>query len=96
MYFKNRDNAQKRVPWEALDIEELHTLAKKDVFCPYYTMKDRINGADVIFMPYNYLLDEKIRENFKMDFDNSILIFDEGHNIPQVCEDAASFSIGSL
>lgn len=45
-------------------------------------MKDRIGGADIIFMPYNYLIDEKIRENFKIAYENTILIFDEGHNIP--------------
>ena len=82
MYFKNRDMAQKRIPWEPLDIEDLHKFAKKEAVCPYYGMKDRIAGADLVFMPYNYLIDEKIRENFKISFENAILIFDEGHNIP--------------
>ena len=63
------------------------------MFCPYYAMKDRASGADVIFMPYNYLVDEKIRENFEINFQNSIIIFDEAHNIAQTCEDEASFSI---
>jgi hypothetical protein len=31
-------------------------------------MKDRAEGADVIFMPYNYLVDEKYRENFDINF----------------------------
>ena len=74
----------------------LHKVSKKECVCPYYTMKDRVAGADLVFMPYNYLLDEKIRENFKISFENTILIFDEGHNIPSVCEDSSSFSIGGL
>lgn len=82
MYFKNRDMAQKRIPWEPLDIEDLHMYAKREAVCPYYGMKDRVAGADLVFMPYNYLIDEKIRENFKISFENAILIFDEGHNIP--------------
>ena len=45
-------------------------------------MKDRVAGADLVFMPYNYLLDEKIREKFDISFENTILINDEGHNIP--------------
>jgi Rad3-related DNA helicase len=34
-------------------------------------------------MPYNYLIDEKIRENFEISYDNAIIIFDEAHNITQ-------------
>ena len=46
-------------------------------------------------MPYNYLIDEKIRENFDIDFSNSIIIFDEAHNITSSCEDMASFMVDS-
>lgn len=28
--------------------------------CPYYIAKELKNDADVIFMPYNYLLDAKV------------------------------------
>jgi len=58
-------------------------------------MKDRAAGADVVFMPYNYLIDDKIRENFEISFKNSIIIFDEAHFITSSCEDVASFSIES-
>jgi Rad3-related DNA helicase len=53
------------------------------MFCPYFASKDRAQGADVIFMPYNYLIDDKIRENYKIDYTNAIIIFDEAHNITQ-------------
>ena len=44
-------------------------------------------------MPYNYLIDEKIRENFDIDYRNSILIVDEAHNIGGICEEVASLDI---
>ena len=44
-------------------------------------------------MPYNYLIDPKIRENFKIDYENSIIILDEAHNVEKVSEDVASFEI---
>ena len=78
-----------------MDIEELHKVSKAKIFCPYYAMKERITGADIIFMPYNYLVDEKIRENFDLDFENSIMIFDEAHNITSTCEEQSSFLIDS-
>lgn len=58
-------------------------------------MKDRVAGADIVFMPYNYIIDEKIRENFELNWENSVIIFDEGHNIPSTCEESASFSVES-
>lgn len=44
-------------------------------------------------MPYNYLIDEKIRENFEINWDNTILIFDEAHNISQTAESVTSFEV---
>lgn len=44
-------------------------------------------------MPYNYIVDPKIRENYKIDFENSIIILDEAHNIEKVSEDVASFDL---
>jgi len=44
-------------------------------------------------MPYNYLIDPKIRENFKIAYENSIIILDEAHNIEKVSEEVASFEI---
>ena len=44
-------------------------------------------------MPYNYLIDPKIRENFKVNYENAIIIMDEAHNVERVAEDVASFEI---
>lgn len=44
-------------------------------------------------MPYNYLVDETIWKNYSIDLENTILIFDEAHNITQVQEEASSFEI---
>ena len=46
-------------------------------------------------MPYNYLIDEKIRENFDVPYQNSVIIFDEAHNIASCAEECASFEIKS-
>jgi len=55
--------------------------------------KDRVAGADLIFMPYNYLIDEKIRENYGIEYKNSVIIFDEAHNIAPCSEEVSSFEI---
>ncbi len=61
--------------------------------CPYYTARNLKDGADVLFMPYNYLLDKKLRKSNNIDLTNSIVIFDEAHNVERVCEDSASAEI---
>ena len=93
LYFKNRDKADDIMSWEPHDIEELHRIAQKQQVCPFFANKDRASVADVIFMPYNYLVEEKIRENFEIGYANSVIIFDEAHNIAPVTEEVSSFQL---
>jgi len=78
---------------EIMDIEDLHKLGKKHNFCPYYMSRELYQSADVIFLPYNYLLDTKIRNSLDIDFNGSVIIFDEAHNVQKLCEETASVSI---
>lgn len=56
-------------------------------------MKQRITQADIAIIPYNYLIDKDLREHLKLQVKNSIIIFDEGHNIESQCEDLFSFEL---
>lgn len=44
-------------------------------------------------MPYNYLINQNNFQVFNIELQNSVLIFDEGHNILSVSEEGASISI---
>ena len=76
-----------------LDIEDLSKLGTTRTVCPYYLSRDMAANADIIFMPYNYLVDVKTRGGLGISWDDAILIFDEAHNVEGVCADAASFDI---
>lgn len=39
-----------------MDIEDLMTLGKTHKFCPLYMVRQLKGIADIVFMPYNYLL----------------------------------------
>ncbi|CAI2375692.1 unnamed protein product [Moneuplotes crassus] len=82
--------------WGIQDIEDLHEFGKAKNVCPYFLNKERAMKADLILMPYNYLIDEKIRENFDIDYKNAILIIDEAHNVGGVCEEVASLDISEI
>lgn len=45
-----------------IDIEDLISLGKSNGFCPYYMAKELKEQADIIFMPYNYLIDARVRK----------------------------------
>merc|ERR1711978_681252 len=57
--------------------------------------RELYQAADVIFLPYNYLLDHKIRGSLDIDFKGSIIIFDEAHNVQKLSEETSSVSISS-
>ncbi len=42
--------------WELKDIEDLMSNGESDLFCPYYLQMDRARNADIILMPYMYLI----------------------------------------
>ncbi|CAN0103646.1 unnamed protein product [Discosporangium mesarthrocarpum] len=80
-----------------VDIEELISLAKKHQFCPYYLSRGEATQADLVLMPYNYLLDPTSRRGVKarINWPNSVVIFDEAHNLESTASDVASFEITS-
>lgn len=98
-HFNNRVDSQKDNPAfrenTVVDIEDLVRVGKKLKCCPYYVAKEFLDDADIIFMPYNYLLDPKMRKANKIDLKNTIIIFDEAHNVEKMCEESASAVVSS-
>ena len=75
-----------------LDIEDIQSKGLKYKSCPYYASKKiaMSPNTDLLFVPYNYVLDPAIRKSSVIDLKDSIIIFDEAHNIEDVCRDVAS------
>lgn len=44
-------------------------------------------------MPYNYLIDDRIRQTYDLTYKNTIIIFDEAHNLPSTQEEVSSFEL---
>ncbi|XP_066869251.1 regulator of telomere elongation helicase 1 isoform X10 [Kogia breviceps] len=76
-----------------LDIEDLVRSGTRHRLCPYYLSRNLKQQADIIFMPYNYLLDAKSRRAHGIDLKGTVVIFDEAHNVEKMCEEAASFDL---
>ncbi|XP_049724811.1 regulator of telomere elongation helicase 1 isoform X3 [Elephas maximus indicus] len=76
-----------------LDIEDLVKSGSRHKVCPYYLSRNLKQQADIIFMPYNYLLDPKSRRAHSVDLKGTVVIFDEAHNVEKMCEESASFDL---
>uniref|UniRef100_A0A2K6M0J9 Regulator of telomere elongation helicase 1 n=1 Tax=Rhinopithecus bieti TaxID=61621 RepID=A0A2K6M0J9_RHIBE len=76
-----------------LDIEDLVKSGSKHRVCPYYLSRNLKQQADIVFMPYNYLLDAKNRRAHSIDLKGTVVIFDEAHNVEKMCEESASFDL---
>lgn len=80
-------------PFGIMDIEDICKEGAVKKFCPYYHQKEYITSADIIFLPYNCMINKEHRNSFQIDLQNAILIFDEAHNLPFVCEEDESLLI---
>ena len=52
------------------DIEDLHNLGTELCRRSYNFQKMRISQDDIIFMPNNYSLDQRVRSQFGINFEN--------------------------
>ncbi|XP_012524836.1 Fanconi anemia group J protein isoform X2 [Monomorium pharaonis] len=74
-------------PW---DIEDLVSLGRNLKSCPYFGARALMANANIIFCPYNYILDPGIRDSMQINLKGSIVILDEAHNIEDICREAAN------
>ena len=81
-----------------LDMEDLVQMGQVKKICPYYYSRNAVNDANIVFLPYNYIFDKDARNGTLGDinWNNSIVIFDEAHNLENFASDSASFDLSSL
>ncbi|XP_051957724.1 LOW QUALITY PROTEIN: regulator of telomere elongation helicase 1-like [Xyrauchen texanus] len=95
VFYNNVDenSADREIMNSILDVEDLVKSGKKQRVCPYYLSRSLKQHADIIFMPYNYLLDPKSRRAHNIELKGAVVIFDEAHNVEQMCEESTSFDL---
>ncbi|OQS55301.1 DNA repair helicase [Ecytonucleospora hepatopenaei] len=94
-HFRHGVGRLKKKVGNIFDIEEIKEKGKNCAGCPYFAARELAENADVIFAPYNYLLDPRIRNSMDIDLDGSIVIIDEAHNVEDTCRSAGSFEFDS-
>ncbi|KAK5660834.1 hypothetical protein OQA88_12205 [Cercophora sp. LCS_1] len=102
------ENVDVCVYHDNLDLLEPHNLIPHGVWtldgllrygeqhkqCPYFTARRMMQFCNVIIYSYHYLLDPKIAERVSKDLSKDcIVVFDEAHNIDNVCIESLSTDI---
>lgn len=49
--------------------------------CPFYRTRSLVDEADLLLMPYNYVIDPRLRRMHDVGLKGNIVIFDEAHNL---------------
>lgn len=82
------------IPTGAYNIDDLKSLGGNQGFCPYFLARWAIGQAQIVVYSYHYLLDPKIADVVSKELArNSVVVFDEAHNIDNICIDSMSVKI---
>ncbi|KAG2949411.1 Fanconi anemia group J [Phytophthora cactorum] len=94
-YFRKRKktNDLRRTVPSVWDIEDLVKLAQKHRECAYFHAREALDHANIVFAPYNYLLDPTIRDAVGITLKDSIIVLDEAHNVEDTCRSSASVEV---
>lgn len=63
--------------------------------CPFFKTRSIVADAEIVFVPYNYLIDPMARRSIGISLENAVLIFDEAHNVESIASEAASYALTS-
>lgn len=90
----NEKDQHNLIPNGVFSFDALTSYCKQNNTCPYFTVRRMIPFCNVIIYSYHYLLDPKIAERVSREVSKeSIVIFDEAHNIDNVCIEALSLDL---
>lgn len=96
VYYEEYDahGREAMLPGGVYAIDDLKDYSRVKGWCPYFTARHAISYAKVIIYSYHYLLDPKIADMVSKELArNSIVVFDEAHNIDNVCIESMSVTI---
>lgn len=82
------------LPKGVFSFERLIKYCEERTLCPYFIVRRMISLCNIIIYSYHYLLDPKIAERVSKEVSkDGIVIFDEAHNIDNVCIESLSLDL---
>ncbi|XP_030073296.1 general transcription and DNA repair factor IIH helicase subunit XPD isoform X4 [Microcaecilia unicolor] len=82
------------IPSGVYNLDDLKAYGRQKGWCPYFLARYSILHANIVVYSYHYLLDPKIADLVSKELARkSVVVFDEAHNIDNVCIDSMSVNI---
>uniref|UniRef100_A0A915LAG4 DNA 5'-3' helicase n=1 Tax=Romanomermis culicivorax TaxID=13658 RepID=A0A915LAG4_ROMCU len=82
------------LPSGVYNLDDLKEYGKSKGWCPYFVARQAVQRAKIVVYSYHYLLDPKIAELVSKNLPKkSVIVFDEAHNIDNVCIEAMSVTL---
>ncbi|OMP05028.1 Xeroderma pigmentosum group D protein [Corchorus olitorius] len=82
------------LPSGVYTLQDLRVFGKEKGWCPYFLARHMVQFAHVVVYSYQYLLDPKVAGIISKEMQKeSVVVFDEAHNIDNVCIEALSVSV---
>ncbi|XP_031263803.1 general transcription and DNA repair factor IIH helicase subunit XPD isoform X1 [Pistacia vera] len=95
-FFENYEKAASAavLPPGVYTLQDLRAFGKQKGWCPYFLARHMVQFANVVVYSYQYLLDPKVAGIISKEMQKeSVVVFDEAHNIDNVCIEALSVSV---
>lgn len=94
---KSRDVLELDVLRDGTIFSEIDNEAYSDhSACPYYLSRALTKHAELVFAPYNYILDPAIRDAMGIDLSGAVVILDEAHNVEDTLRSSGSGKFGEF
>ncbi|XP_038623043.1 general transcription and DNA repair factor IIH helicase subunit XPD [Tachyglossus aculeatus] len=82
------------LPGGIYNLDDLKALGRQKGWCPYFLARHSLQHANAVVYSYHYLLDPKIANLVSKEMARkAVVVFDEAHNIDNVCIDSMSVNI---
>jgi DNA excision repair protein ERCC-2 len=75
-------------------LHDLRAEGRRRGWCPYFLARRLVAAANVVVYSYQYLVDPKVAQAVSRELEREcVVVFDEAHNIDNVCIEALSVSL---
>ncbi|ODO09390.1 hypothetical protein I350_02990 [Cryptococcus amylolentus CBS 6273] len=75
-------------------LDDVKKYGQEKGVCPYFTIRRMLPFVDIVIYSFHYLLDPKVAEQVSAEMSKeSIVVFDEAHNIDNVCIESLSVDL---